>query len=106
MRVRGLYLRGKTWWVSFKRGGHYYRVSTGETDEARAIVVAREIRDRPELVATDHLLREIDLYVEYLETTNRSPRYYENIRSRLTPWASEIGAERLLSEITRADMQA
>jgi integrase len=104
--MRGLYLRGNVWWMAFKRAGQYYRVSTQETDEARAIVVAREIREQPQLVTTDHLYREIDSYCAYLKDTNKSRRYYENIRSRLRPWATEIGSERLLSEITQADMQA
>jgi integrase len=104
--MRGLYLRGNVWWVAFKRGDHFYRVSTKETNEGRAILVAEQIRDSPELAAADHLYREIDLYCEYLKDINRSQRYYENIRSRLRPWAAEIGPERLLSEITQADMQA
>jgi integrase len=104
--MRGLYLRGNTYWIAFRRNGHLYRVSTQETDEARAIVVAREIRDQPQLVATDQLYREIDSYCAYLKDTRRSRRYYENIRQRLRPWATEIGSERLLCEITQADMQA
>jgi integrase len=104
--VRGLYLRGKTWWFAFQRDGHLYRVSTKETNEGRAILAAEQIRDQPELAASKHLHREIDSYCAYLKDTNRSRRYYENLRSRLMPWAEEIGPERLLSEITLGDMQA
>jgi hypothetical protein len=100
--MRGLYKRGNVWWLGFRRAGHLYRASTGETDEAKAIVVARAIREQPEVVAGDQLYREIDLYVEHLKGINRSARYYENIRVQLWPWATEMGPERLLSDITRA----
>jgi integrase len=104
--MRGLYLRGKTWWFRFQRDGHQYRVSTNESDEARAIIAARVIQEQPLLVSGEHLYREIDAYCDSLASTNRSARYYDNIRSRLRPWASEIGPERSLAEITQADMQA
>lgn len=104
--MRGLYTRGKVYWYGFKRDGQYYRVSTGETDEARAIVVARGIQEQPHLVASDQLLREIDLYTSSLNATLRRPNYTKNLRDRLRPWANEIGPERSLAEITRGDMQA
>jgi integrase len=104
--MRGLYLRGNVWWFRFQRDGHQYRVSTFELDEARAIVAARDILEAPQTVTGDLLLREIDAYCQHLESMNRSRRYYENIRSRLMPWAKEIGSERLLAEISKNDMQA
>jgi len=104
--MRGLYLRGSTYWVAFKRDGHYYRVSTKETDEARAILVAREIREQPALAASDHLFREIDTYAKSLKEQNRRPNTYENIRVVLRPWAEHMGPERLLSEIAERDIQA
>jgi integrase len=104
--MKGLYLRGNTYWFAFKREGHYYRLSTQETDEARAILVAREIRNQPQLAASDHLYREIDAYVKSLKDTNRRPNTYEGIRVVLRPWAEHMGPERLLSEINPRDIQA
>lgn len=45
--MRGLYRRRRVWWLNLTLDGKRHFISTGETDEARAILAAREIRDRP-----------------------------------------------------------
>ena len=104
--MRGLYQRGAVWWLCFRRDGHLYRVSTGEIDEARAILAARDIRDRPELASSDHLYREIDAYVRTLREANRRPHTCEGARAVLRPWALAMGPERSLVEIATRDIQA
>jgi integrase len=43
-RESGLYPRGYVWWVRFSHNGQQLRFSTEETDEAKAIVKARELK--------------------------------------------------------------
>ena len=43
--MRGLYKRGRVWWFCHKHNERYYRLSTGETDEALAQDIARKILD-------------------------------------------------------------
>lgn len=65
--MRGLYRRKRMWWVRFTpiAGGERVRVSTGEHDEAAAIVAARKIIERATKemrVKVGSVKTEIELY--------------------------------------------
>jgi integrase len=102
--MRGLYQRGAIWWYRFSFQGRRYFVSTGQSDEARAILVARKIKEEPTLVATDTLRAEIYEYLQRLRNQEARPNYVNNLRDRLLDWAKAFeGWE--LAKISRADIQ-
>jgi integrase len=102
--MRGLYRRGTRWWYRFTFQGRRYFVSTGQSDEARAILVARQIRQEPGLVVTDTIRIEIREYLAQLENQGARPNYVNNLRDRLSDWAKAFdGAE--LAKIGQADIQ-
>lgn len=70
--MKGLYRRGDIWWVRFTpfSGGKQMFLSTGETDEAAAILRARDLMDRAKVEAVievNHHQLEIDNYLKHLK---------------------------------------
>lgn len=66
--MNGLYLRGKTWWLRFTptAGAKQERYSTGHSDEAEAIVIARQLLERRKthgLIVTDTCDAEISAFL-------------------------------------------
>jgi integrase len=92
-KMKGLYRRGNRWWLRFTpaRGAAERRLSTGESDEAKAITFARQILAQPELVAATCLKHEIELYQRHLRQKERTERYIQEIGEILCHWAEAIG---------------
>jgi len=87
--MEGLYRRGNTFWVRFTPvpGARQERFSTGETDEAKAIVAAREIVERASGAA-----REIEAYLRAMKREGLADSTLESRKYVLTAACEWIGA--------------
>jgi integrase len=104
--MRGLYRRGNVWWVRFSHAGKQHFVSTGETDEARAIVAARKVLDRPHQITGGPLRVELTRYLDELEKQGRKRVYLRSLRTRLLGAFSEaFDGTPSLASINAAQLQ-
>ena len=60
--MKGVYQRGKKWWLRHYYGGHELREPLHTTDEVEAIVRARAILDNPKRVKSGVFAAELDAY--------------------------------------------
>ena len=102
--MRGLYRRNRIWWFRFTCERQRYQVSTGQSDEARAILVARKIKASPALVGAGSLSTEIQSYLASLSRIGRRPNYVANLRDRLLSWARDFESFEL-TRIGQSDIQ-
>jgi integrase len=63
-RMKGLYHQNGSqfFWYRFRVGGKEYRFSTGETDEAKAIIEAKRLRANPPIAEARDLLSEVETF--------------------------------------------
>lgn len=60
---RGLYLRGRTWWLYWRHEGHTHRVSLDTADEIEAAQRADAILMNPVLVEAGEIKREVEAWL-------------------------------------------
>lgn len=90
-RVKGVYLRGDTYWLAKQVKGRRSFVSLETNDYITAVQRAREIMDSPELQPAQSLTAEVDRFLKHKYETNRySKMSAESKRSCLTMFADSV----------------
>lgn len=104
-KIRGIYLRGNTYWYGRMVGGKRVQVSLGTSDQGEAVVKALEIRADPFLISADPLRSEIDAFLDHKVRQNEySAASAEAKKYALLEFASFVGkADPAL--ITTADVE-
>jgi integrase len=106
--MRGLYRRGAVYWVRFSFLGKQHRISTGETDEARAIVAARQVLEDPGgwiQAEGSSALVELDLYLEMKRKRGVSVGWCDKLRLILAQFFREQDVSRV-REISAVKVEA
>lgn len=103
--MKGLYLRGNVWWIRWTVKGIQQRKNTYESDELKAIDVARRYLNAPAEVATGNLPAEFREYLAHLAQVGRKPNYITGLKERLRPWLEE-NREMFLGDFKPAHLQA
>jgi len=107
--MKGLYLRGTKYWYQFCANGQRHQLSTGESDEARAIEKARLLQEEflrgdpaqsKGLTIHDATAR----VLEKLRLKGRSRRYIDQVAFVMDLFEREIGV-RLSSDVTPHRLQ-
>lgn len=62
--MKGLYQRGKVWWLRYSAGGKQYFETLGTQDESEAITKAAEILDSPERIPARSWDSEVTAYLK------------------------------------------
>lgn len=70
-KIRGLYLRGETYWFAKQVNGRRSHVSLETTDYVEAVQRAREIAERPELQPSQAMMAEVERFLKHKYDTNR-----------------------------------
>ncbi|PYK64646.1 MAG: hypothetical protein DME50_12295, partial [Verrucomicrobia bacterium] len=87
-RVKGVYLRGNTYWFAKQVNGRRSFVSLETDDYVAAVQRAREIRDAPELQPAQSFRAEVERFLKHKYETNRySKMSAESKRSCLNLFA-------------------
>jgi site-specific recombinase XerD len=90
-RVKGVYLRGDTYWFAKQVKGRRSFVSLETNDYITALRRAREIMDSPELQPAQSLIAEIDRFLSHKYETNRySKMSAQSKRSCLSMFADSV----------------
>jgi integrase len=90
--ARGIYLRGRTYWLNFQRKGKRFFVSLDTADFAEAVKRAIEIRVRPELNRVHSFDAEIDAFLAHKRRKNQFTVASANARRYiLRAFARECG---------------
>ncbi|MFZ3375037.1 MAG: tyrosine-type recombinase/integrase [Chthoniobacterales bacterium] len=90
-RIKGVYLRGDTYWLAKQVNGRRSFVSLETSDYITAVQRAREILDSPELQPAQSLTAEVDRFLKHKYETNRySKMSAESKRSCLTMFAVAV----------------
>jgi integrase len=110
-RFKGLFLRGSTYWYRYSLHGKQHFVSTGEKDEAKALEVAKTMREQFLLNAETsrsgggyRIDEAIERYTNSLDRNGRSLRHVSETKSGLERWQRETGFE-LMSDVTATRLQ-
>lgn len=85
--LKGLYQpkTARTWWLRFTHNGKQLRFSTGETDLAEAIKVARKLKADPPVAQSNDLLSEVEAFVAH-----RSANYKRDSLAILSAFARDM----------------
>jgi hypothetical protein len=70
-RVKGIYLRGRTYWLAKQVNGRRSFVSLETEDYVAAVQRAREIMDSPELRPAQSFTAEVERFLKHKFETNR-----------------------------------
>ena len=70
-RVKGIYLRGRTYWLAKQVNGRRSFVSLETEDYVAAVQRAREIMDSPELQPAQSFTAEVERFLKHKFETNR-----------------------------------
>lgn len=90
-RIKGVYLRGDTYWLAKQVNGRRSFISLETTDYIAAVQRAREILDSPDLQPAQSLTAEIDRFLKHKYETNRySKMSAESKRSCLAMFADTV----------------
>jgi site-specific recombinase XerD len=90
-KVRGIYLRGATYWFARQVNGRRSFVSLETDDYVAAVQRAQEIRDSPELQPAQSVTSEVERFLQYKFETNRySKMSADSKRSCLTMFAESV----------------
>lgn len=90
-RVKGIYLRGNTYWLAKQINGRRSFVSLDTRDYIAAVQRAREILDSPELQPAQSLTAEMDRFLRHKYETNRySKMSADSKRCCLTMFADSV----------------
>jgi hypothetical protein len=97
-KIRGIYLRGKTYWFVHGTGKRWLQVSLETTDYVEAVRRARAILDHPLLNATDGFKAELD---KFADAQRDSGAWTKNSRNskypRLFVFGEDLGFPSLIS---------
>jgi integrase len=90
-RVKGIYLRGRTYWLAKQVNGRRSFVSLETEDYVAAVQRAREIMDSPELQPAQSFIAEVERFLKHKFETNRySKMSAESKRSCLIMFANSV----------------
>ena len=90
-KVRGIYLRGQTYWFARQVNGRRSFVSLETDDYVTAVQRAQEIRDSPELQPAQSFTAEVERFLKHKFETNRySKMSADSKRSCLTMFAESV----------------
>jgi len=90
-RVKGIYLRGHTYWFAKQVNGRRSFVSLETEDYVLAVQRAREIMDSPELQPAQSFIAEVERFLKHKFATNRySKMSAESKRSCLIMFADSV----------------
>jgi hypothetical protein len=90
-RIRGVYLRGDTYWLAKQVHGRRSFVSLETNDYVAAVQRAREILDSPELQPAQSFRAEVERFLKHNYETNRySKMSAESKRSCLNLFADSV----------------
>lgn len=104
-KIRGIYLRGNTYWYGRMVGGKRVQVSLGTSDYGEAVVKALEVRADPFLMAADPLRSEIDAFLDHkLRQNEYSAASAEAKKYALQEFAAFVGKADP-AQITTADVE-
>lgn len=93
---KGIYLRGRTYWLKFQRAGVRSYVSLQTGNPAEAVSRAYEIREAPALAPRSPLLATIDRYLAGKRRMNIYSRATERVtRAALVEFATALGTVRV-----------
>lgn len=70
-RIKGLYLRGESYWFAKQLNGRRSMVSLETDDYVEAVQRAREIMDAPELQPAQSFRAEVERFLKHKFETNR-----------------------------------
>lgn len=102
---KGIYLRGRTYWLKFQRAGVRSYVSLETGDPVEAVSRAYEIREAPALAARSPLLATIDRYLAGKRRLNIYSRATERVTgAALREFAAAAGHARV-DQVTGKDAQ-
>lgn len=73
-KVKGIFLRGKVFWLSCVENGHRIQTSLQTDDEAEAVRKAIEIRGNPALAISFPLRAEVEAFIKYKLFANEYSR--------------------------------
>ncbi len=73
-KVKGIFLRGKTFWLSCVENGHRIQTSLQTDDESEAVRKAREIRGNPLLAVCEPLRGEVEAFIAHKLRANEYSR--------------------------------
>lgn len=77
--ARGVYRRGKTYWLNFQRGGVRHFISLETEDFATALQRAQRLRDGPELAPKSALDADFNAFFAAKKALNRCSRATERV---------------------------
>jgi hypothetical protein len=90
-RVKGIYLRGRAYWLAKQVNGRRSFVSLETEDYVAAVQRAREIMDSPELQPAQSFTAEVERFLKHKFKTNRySKMSAESKRSCLIMFADSV----------------
>lgn len=90
-RLKGIYLRGTTYWFAKQVNGRRSFVSLETEDYVEAVQRAREIKDTPELQPAQSFTAEVERFLKHKYETNRySKMSAESKRSCLNMFANSV----------------
>jgi site-specific recombinase XerD len=90
-RVKGVYLRGNTYWFAKQANGRRSFISLETDDYVAAVQRAREIRDAPELQPAQSFRAEVERFLKHKYETNRySKMSADSKRSCLNLFADSV----------------
>ena len=99
-RESGLYRRGYVWWIRFSHNGQQLRLSTEETDEAKAIVKARELKASTPILDKRGVKVLVEHYLTDRKADDISPKYLTFTIEPIMNRFAEVFAGRSVFAIT------
>src|SRR6266516_5897596 len=90
-RLKGIYLRGETYWLAKQVNGRRSFISLETNDYVAAVQRAQEIMDSPELQPAQSFIKEAERFLKYKYETNRySKMSAQSKRSCLSMFADSV----------------
>jgi integrase len=104
-KIRGIYLRGNTFWYGRMVAGKRLQVSLGTSDQGEAVVKALEVRADPFLMSADPLSSEVEAFLDHKRRQNEySAASVDAKKYALQEFASFAGKADP-AQITTADVE-